>query len=184
MRRDADGPDDDAASLEVEEEDRLHSGLTVFDKITLGAVWAISCVYGVLSEHILGKQVDLPCSVNHDIYTGFGVTSIVLALVLPTLLGPVTSALAHVILSLGSLLLRCPGAPGDTRRQERRNLACISGLTLVFLVTYVLGMVITELYLDLDNVFHFVLLKYIAGECGHVSRVRDAVPRVQARLTT
>ena len=86
--------------------------------------------------------------------------------------------------SKASLLLRCPGVPGDTRRQERRNLACICALTLVFLVTYVLGMVITELYLDLDNVFHFVLLKYIAGECGHVSVSGNAVPPVQARLTT
>ena len=57
----------DIISMDAEEEDRLHPGLKLVDKITLGAIWMLSFLYSLLTEHILSKKVDLPCSVSHDL---------------------------------------------------------------------------------------------------------------------
>ena len=48
-----------------EEDEQLIGGLSMFDKIILGSIWGISFIYGVLTEHVLSKQVDVPCSVSH-----------------------------------------------------------------------------------------------------------------------
>ena len=48
---------------------------------------------------------------------------------------------------------------------------CILSLTTVFLFTYSLSMIVSELYIDLNNVFYFVLVKYIVGiYCLQISR--------------
>ena len=36
----------------------------MFDKGILGGIWSMSFIYGVLSEYVLSKKIDVPCSVS------------------------------------------------------------------------------------------------------------------------
>ena len=62
-----------------EEEDELTGGLSMFDKGILGSIWGVSFVYGVLTEQVLGKKVDVPCSISDNISDYFIIGSIILA---------------------------------------------------------------------------------------------------------
>ena len=150
-------------SSQMDDEDRLHPGLAVVDKITLGSIWFVSFVYGILTDHIISKQVDLPCQVNHDLDNKFGFASVFLAIILPAVIGPIAIFFIHIVISVANTVLRNTPVSEDIRRQEQSNLVCILSLTLVFLITYVTSMVVSEVYVQLDNIFYFVLVKYIAG---------------------
>ena len=51
-----------------EKEENLHLGqLRMVDKITLGSIWLISLLYGLMTDQLLSKEVDLPCSVSNNI---------------------------------------------------------------------------------------------------------------------
>ena len=39
-------------------------GSSVQDKCLVGCVWAVAAVYGCLTDQILSKEVDIPCSVR------------------------------------------------------------------------------------------------------------------------
>ena len=39
-------------------------GPSVQDKCLVGCVWAVAAVYGCLTDQILSKEVDIPCSVR------------------------------------------------------------------------------------------------------------------------
>ena len=178
------------------EEEKLRVGqMKIFDKVTLGSVWAVSFLYGLMTEHVVSKQaepwqsysmiiiimtmkmimiqltdcqdsgyqVDIPCSVSHDPNNYLGLTSILLAIVLPTVSGPLMAGLVHLIFWLIYRVKETPALAPDTRKMERQNLVCILSLTLVFLPTYISSMILTELYLDIDNIFLFVMVKYILG---------------------
>ena len=147
----------------MEDEDRLHPGLAVMDKITLGTIWFVSFVYGILTDHIISKQVDLPCQVNHDLDNKFGFASVFIAIILPAIIGPIAIFFIHIVISVANTVLRNTPVSEDIRRQEQSNLVCILSLTLVFLLTYVTSMIVSEVYVQLDNIFYFVLVKYIAG---------------------
>ena len=157
----------DILSLDQDDHDKLIPGLPLVDRITLGSIWFVSFVYSILTEHILSKQVDLPCSINHDIQTTFGILSILIAIIIPAAIGPIATTAIHLLISLSDKFLQTNQAPDEeVKKQERSNFVCILSLSVVFLFTYILSMVITELYIDMDNVFFFVIVKYIAGNKG------------------
>ena len=144
--------------------DKLHPGLPLLDKMTLGSIWIISFIYSLLTDHILSKKVDLPCSINHEILDTFGILSVLIAIVVPAVVGPITVIILQIIISVANIFLPSSAAPEETRKQEQNNFVCVLSLSLVFLVTYITSMIISETMVETDNVFHFVLVKYIAGE--------------------
>ena len=151
-----------------EKEGNLHLGqLSIADKITLGSIWLISLLYGLLTEQFLSKEIDLPCSVSNKITTYQGISSVTLAILLPTACGPALAGLTHLVISLLNTVRGAGGGAADSKEENRkmeiRNLLCILALILVFLPTYISSMIITELYLDINNIFSFVVVKYIVG---------------------
>ena len=62
-------------------------GLSMADRGLLGAVWAVSALYGVLSDQMLSRQADVPCSVRVDPARGLGLASVVLAILVPAVVG-------------------------------------------------------------------------------------------------
>ena len=100
---------------------------------------------------------------SDSLESGFGAASVVLAVVVPTILGPLASLLLLVATSCVLGLARVT-ASSEARTEERRNLCCTALLSLVFLATYSTSMVASELYFPIpDNIFTFVLLKFIVG---------------------
>ena len=45
-------------------EEAAARGPSVQDKCLVGCVWAVAAVYGCLTDQILSKEVDIPCSVR------------------------------------------------------------------------------------------------------------------------
>ena len=84
----------------LDDEEKLYSGLTMYDKCILGTIWGVSFIYGVMTEQVLSKKVDLPCSVSDKSEKTFGFASIFLAIIFPTVIGPV---MVTILLSLSSL---------------------------------------------------------------------------------
>ena len=156
----------DILSVDAEDEDRLHPGLRMIDKVTLGAIWGFSFLYSVLTEQVLSKKVDLPCNISHDLEDKFQLASAYLAILVPFILGPVLITIIHCIISVANVVLQVSPVSEEIRRQEKSHVICILSLTAVFLFTYILSMIVSEVYVDLSNVFYFVLVKYIAGIYG------------------
>ena len=124
-----------------------------------------------MAEQVVGKQVDLPCSVSHHVNTFLGLTSIALAIILPTVCGPVMAGLVHLVCWVINSVQEAGAVAPDTRKLERQNLVCILSLTLVFLPTYISSMILAELYLNIDNIFLFVIVKYILGKAANIGLV-------------
>ena len=94
--------------------------------------------------HCDGQEVDLPCSVTDSPWSGFGLASVLLAVILPVVLGPLATALLHGLLSLAFSANQLSVAGLVERREERRNVCCNVLLTLIFLATYVTSMVVRQ----------------------------------------
>ena len=73
------------------------------------------------------------------------------------------AAVVHLVLHVLNRVRGQTNVAIDTRKLEIKNLACILALTLVFLPTYISSMILAELYLDIENIFSFVIVKYILG---------------------
>ena len=148
-----------------EKQENLHLGqLRIADRITLGSIWFISLLYGLMTEQFLSKEVDLPCSLSKNLETYQAIGSVSLAIILPTLCGPVMAGLTHLVVSALNTLRGTPSISEENRKLELKNLFCILCLILVFLPTYISSMILTELYLDIGNIFFFVIVKYILGK--------------------
>ena len=156
----------DILSLDSEDEDRLHPGLRMVDKVTLGTIWVLSFLYSLLTEQVISKKVDLPCGISHSLEDTFQFASVILAILVPFILGPVLVTIVHLLISAANVVLKVSPVSEETKSQEKSNIVCILSLTVVFLFTYILSMIVSEVYVDLSNVFYFVLVKYIAGICG------------------
>ena len=146
------------------EEDLLTGGLSMFDKGILGSIWGVSFVYGVLTEQVLSKKVDVPCSVSDNISDNFSIASIILAIILPTIVGPFTITIIHVIISIMNVMKKHAPIAADLKAEELQNIFCIFLFTIIFLLTYISNMIICEVFFPAsDNLLIFVMLKYIAG---------------------
>ena len=126
-------------------------------------------IFGVLTDQILSKSVNIPCSVNDDIRTGFGAASIVIAIVIPTLLGPLAVTVIHIAICFVNCFLTDKSLSKEQRNEELGNVFCLFLLTIVFLVTYISSMILCEIFLPIPgNLFYFVIVKYIAGTSHHL----------------
>ena len=45
-------------------EETILTGPSMMDKALVGVVWALALVYSLLTQQILSKEVDIPCSVR------------------------------------------------------------------------------------------------------------------------
>ena len=45
-------------------EETVFTGPSMMDKALVGCVWFVGLVYSLLTEQILSKEVDIPCSVR------------------------------------------------------------------------------------------------------------------------
>ena len=50
---------EDNIGLDDGDEDHLLGGLSLFDKGILGTIWGVSFIYGVLTEQVLSKKIDV-----------------------------------------------------------------------------------------------------------------------------
>ena len=147
----------------------MFKGPTIIDKCIIGIIWFIALIYSLLTEQILSKSVDLPCYVSDQIKSDLGMASIVIAIIIPTVIGPLSIFFLHIILSITNCIIGTKSADPDLRNKECRNLVCIFLLTLIFLVTYITSMIICELYVKIPGqMLYFVFLKYIAGTSHHL----------------
>jgi len=154
---------------QVDEEDNLYAGLTMFDKCILGTIWGVSFIYSVLTEQVLSKKIDVPCSVSDHIGENFGIASIILAIILPTIIGPGMVTILHTTISIMNSVMKNAPIASDLRTEELQNIFCSLLLTIIFLTTYLTSMVICEVFLPApDNLLYFVIIKYIAGTSHHL----------------
>ena len=136
----------------------------MFNKGTLGAIWGVSFIYGILTEHILSKKIDVPCSVSDNIAENFGIFSIFLAIIIPTIIGPVMVIILHIIISIINVIRKNAPLTADLKSEELQNILCLMLLTIIFLITYITSMIICEVFFPAtDNLLIFVMIKYIAG---------------------
>ena len=93
----------------------------------------------------------------------FGITSIIITIIIPVIIGPILSLVVLVILS-GVFLVTGVKSCEESQLEDRRNIWCNLLLTIIFIPTYTTSMIISELYFPIpDNIFHFILLKFIIG---------------------
>ena len=90
------------------------------------------------------QEVDLPCSVSDSPWSGFGLTSIILAVIIPLIIGPFTTLLLYCILSLAFTTNNLSLAGVVERTEERRNICCNVLLTFIFVSTYVTSMLVRQ----------------------------------------
>ena len=129
-------------------------------------VWAIALVYGLMSDQILSKQSDVPCSVRSDPTTGLGLASVALAIFVPAILGPLLVTVLHLLLRIIAVLLnpRASLASKDSRSGEGGlNICSLLLLTIVFISTYSTSMLLCELYMSKpsNTLLSFVLVKWV-----------------------
>lgn len=144
-------------------------GLSMADRALLGAVWAVSALYGVLSDQMLSRQADVPCSVRVDPARGLGLASVVLAILVPAVVGPGAAALLHLLLTIAGLVVGQPAVAREVRVQETRGLCTILLLTVTFLLTYTTSMVACEAWMSTSSgLLGFVVVKYVVGTSQHL----------------
>ena len=71
----------------------------------LGWVWLLSLVYAMMSDQLVSKVVDKPCSVREEISGALGALSLTTGLIIPVLMGPVSAMLATLVINLISPIL-------------------------------------------------------------------------------
>ena len=136
------------------------------EKSLLGVVWFISIAYCFLSSE-LGEET-LSCSIREEPFSPLGMASLVLVLVLPLLLGPLPVTIIVMVKAICGKVDRSPllqHSPSPASCASFDHLMCLLLLTIVFLLTYSVNMVVVELLYDDSQIslLSFVLLKYCFG---------------------
>ena len=89
-----------------------------------------------------------------------GIISILLAFAIPLIFGPL----------LASLAILCNVACQSRRRNQdedfESNFVCIAVMTVVFVITYSVNMIISEIIFEDAGIMVYVLLKYCLGTGG------------------
>ena len=135
----------------------------------LGIIWGLSFIYGVLTENVLSKKVDLPCSVSDQSDETFSAASIFLAIIFPTIVGPSIVTILHVIISITNIVMKNDAMARDLKLVEVQNILCVLFLTIIYLVTFITSMIICEVFIPVNtNLLYFVIIKYIVGTSHHL----------------
>ena len=151
--------DDLSCLFSPEPDDKLV--LSVLEKSLLVLVWTISLAYSVLTPQLVS---DKTCDVREDSFSALGSVSVFLVLVLPLILGPVSTMLAILLVNIFSLC-------GHSLKKDdscTAHILCLVLLTVVFVVTYSVNMVFSEIFFEDNNsIMYFILLKYCFGTLHH-----------------
>jgi len=141
--------------------------LTGKDKAMLGYVWTMALVYGMMSEQMLSKEVNRPCSVREQINSTISIASLMFGLVIPLTLGPIAVIIAHFILNILESCLETGPSP-QPKKEDLPSPICILVLTIICLITYSMSMIIAEVFGQIyDNPFTFIMFKYVFGTFHH-----------------
>ena len=152
-----------------DEEEQLVGGLSLFDKGVLGFIWGISFIYGALTEQVISKKINIPCSVRDPVSDSYSIASILLAIIFPMFIGPLIVTIIHVVISIINVVMKNAPIAADLRNEELQNIFCILLLTIIFFSTYITSMVICELlYPDNYNILTFIVIKFIIGTSHHL----------------
>ena len=95
--------EDTAKHEDDDDEDDFAAGITGLQKAVLGFIWFASGVYSILSEQVLSKERVVPCTLRQELSQNMNLISLLLAIGIPLLIGPILCPLAHLILSFCSV---------------------------------------------------------------------------------
>ena len=94
----------------------------------------MAVVYGMMSEQMLSKEVDRPCSVREQIDSGMSIASLTFGLILPITFGPFAVMIAHFVLNCIESVLDIDSAD-EPNKEDLPSLVCIMVLTIICLIT-------------------------------------------------
>ena len=112
------------------DEEELGEGLTAKQKTALGFIWIVSAVYSIMSQQILTKERDFPCSLRSDLSDKFNYISLFVAIGVPLVFGPVFCPIGHLILTIVAC---CKGVnvstcdPSDSKSSGLSDCGVITG---------------------------------------------------------
>ena len=131
------------------------------EKSLLVMVWTISFAYSILSPQVIS---DKDCNVREDLFSTLGIVSVFMVIIIPFILGPVGTFLAFFLATIFS----CCGPRRNSDDEYVPHVFCLFGLTLMFIITYVISMIISEMYFEqINNIMYFILIKYCFGTLHH-----------------
>jgi len=149
----------DKKNSSTEQEDKLV--LSVVEKSLLVMVWTISFAYSILSPQVIS---DKDCNVREDLFSTLGMVSVFMVIIVPFILGPIGTFLALFLATIFS----CCGARKNSDDEFVPHIFCLVGLTLLFIITYVISMIISEIYFEqINSIMYFILIKYYIGTLHH-----------------
>ena len=67
--------------------------LTGSDKAVLGFLWSMATIYGMMSEQVLSKEVNRPCSVRERLNSPLSIAALMFGFIIPIIFGPITNLL-------------------------------------------------------------------------------------------
>ena len=121
----------------------------------------------MMSEQVLSKEVNRPCSVREQIHSAVSIVSLLFGLIIPFAVGSFAVIIAHFVLNLLESFLELGPAPAN-KKEDFPSIACILVLTIICLITYSMSMIIAEVYGQIyDNPFNFIMFKYVFGTFHH-----------------
>lgn len=179
-----------------DDEDEYNDGLTARQKIALGFIWLTSGVYSILSDQVLSKERFVPCTLRQELHEKMNMISLIAAIPLPILIGPILCPIIHVFLSFCSVccksFLKAKGCNNNAQHAEAPQpldckTICIEFSLIVifisiFLVTYPTHMYVTEVYLaSIETHFAFMAFKYCFG-CLHLVALPIAILVVRSDI--
>ena len=126
-------------------------------------MWAYSLLFALFDSQLLGQSVK--CSVATEVSSPLGKASILLALVLPLVCGPVLSgAIRRLLLVLENVKFVIRRSPSQTSIHTHPNSSFPFLLSLIHAISYTVYMVLSELlYPTYIDIFSYMLLKYCVG---------------------
>jgi hypothetical protein len=179
-----------------DDEDAAEGGINARNKVALGFIWIVATGYAVMSKEIMSKERFVPCSVRQDLTDRVNVLSLVIAIGIPVLVGPVLCPFMHFVLTMCNLcchscLVPKGGLVHSATVEEDRVTGCtcyvldfgvIASFTAVLLVVYPTHMYITEVYLaTIDTHFAFMAFKYCFG-CMHLVLLPVAILAIRGDI--
>ena len=81
----------------------------------------MSLAYSMLAEEVLSKERFVPCSVRQELTDKFNLLSLVVAIGIPVVLGPVACPLIHVVLTLCSCCCCCAKCQASGRARQDQH---------------------------------------------------------------
>ena len=141
--------------------------LTGSDKAVLGFLWSMATIYGMMSEQVLSKEVNRPCSVRERLNSPLSIAALMFGFIIPIIFGPITIIIINFALNcVGSV---CDVDPAQVpKKEDIPGSCCMITLTSICITIYSVSLIITEIIPEIYNVpFNLIMLKYVFGTFHH-----------------